>query len=284
MKKWIKILLGSRLALIVLLAGVVVFFNYKINHGIATYETAPHEVTIPDDQVAILLFSKTTGFRHTESIERSKPALAQLARDNGWFLYETEDAGIFNTEQLPRFEAVIYNNSTGRCLTDEQRNLVEQYVANGGSLLGIHGSGDFSHPEWDWHTNQFIGASFSHHPIENHLQTTSIRLETGADSLLTRALPAAWEHNEEWYVFFDNPRDRGFDILMTIDGEQIDPNGNMLWIQDKDFGMGSDHPVAWSRHLNQGKVFYTSLGHTGEVWSDKEFLQLLTNALQWATQ
>ena len=75
MKKWVKILIGSLLGLVLLVAAIVTFYMYKVKYGIATYETAPHEISIPDGQVALLLFSKTTGFRHTESIDQSKPAL-----------------------------------------------------------------------------------------------------------------------------------------------------------------------------------------------------------------
>lgn len=43
-----------------------------------------------------------------------------MAAVDDWFLYETEDAGVFKVEQLAKFDAVIWNNVSGSVLTDEQ--------------------------------------------------------------------------------------------------------------------------------------------------------------------
>ena len=156
--------------------------------------------------------------------------------------------------------------------------IFQTYIENGGTFIGIHGAGDFSHP-WDWYVDELIGAEFSHHPLDPQFQEAEMRLAPTANAQLTRRLPKRWTHSEEWYVFFDNPAKNGAEILYSIDGETIDPNGNMLWISDKDFGMGKDHPVAWSRKVKKGLAFYTSLGHSGEVWSKGPFLQMLKNAI-----
>jgi len=70
-------------------------------------------------------------------------------------------------------------------------------------------------------------------------------------------------------------------VVSHIDGDRIIPNGNMLFINDKNFGMGKHHPVAWYRTVGQGKTFYTSMGHSAAVWQDTHFVQLLENALRW---
>ena len=49
---------------------------------------------------------------HEESIETGKKVFADMAKKNNWFLYETEEGGVFNAQQLPQFDAVIFNNST----------------------------------------------------------------------------------------------------------------------------------------------------------------------------
>ena len=83
-------------------------------------------------------------------------------------------------------------------------------------------------------------------------------------------------------MFFENPKDKGFTILYTIDGEQINPSGNMLWMKDKDFGMGKDHPVAWYRTVGKGRTFYTSIGHNATAWKQQAFVQLLENEVSLA--
>ncbi|MCU0324032.1 MAG: ThuA domain-containing protein [Spirosomaceae bacterium] len=282
MRKFIKILLWSVLGLTVLLGGAMAVFIYKVRHGFpVSYETDAPSIEFSTDKPAILLFSKTTGFRHASSIDASKPIIADLAKKNGWFLYETEEGGVFNTQQLSKFKTVIFNNSTGRVLNDEQQKVLEQYVENGGNLIGIHGAGDNSH-EWDWYVKNLLGAEFSHHPIKPQFQKTDVLQDAQADSLITAQIPQPWSHTDEWYVFFENPRKKGFSILYTINGEMINPSGNIpLLASDKNFGMGKDHPVVWCKQIGKGKTFYTSMGHDESTWKDQSFVQLIENGIKW---
>ena len=282
MKKIVKIILWSVLILVVLIVAAGSLFIYKVNNGFpVSYETDKPTLAIPANQPAILLFSKTTGFRHGESIEASKSVFQQMARRNNWFVYETEEGGVFNPAQLKQFRAVVFNNSTGRVLNDEQQQALSQYVEAGGTLLGIHGSGDGSH-HWPWYETNLLGATFSHHPLSPQLQKTDVHLETAVDSTLARTLPASWAHTDEWYVFFSQPKN--MTIVAYINGGTIIPNGNLLFIKDKNFGMGNYHPVAWYRSVGAGKTFYTSMGHSGAVWQDADFVQLVENALLWRTK
>ncbi|MEQ1586266.1 MAG: ThuA domain-containing protein [Cyclobacteriaceae bacterium] len=281
MKRFLKIVLWSIVSIIVLLGILLAGFVYKVKNGFpVSYETEAPAITIPTDQTAVLLFSKSTGFRHGESIDAAKKVFAELASKNNWFLYDTEEGGVFNPEQLAKFDVVIFNNSTGRVLNDEQQKALEEYVEQGGTLLGIHGAGDDSH-HWDWYEENLLGSKFSHHPIEHQLQEAEVVLNAVPDSLLVHGLPATWKHTDEWYVFFENPRAKGFTVLYTIDGDKINPNGNLLWIKDKNFGMGKDHPVAWHRTAGKGRTFYTSMGHNAAAWQQKTFVRMLENVVGW---
>lgn len=281
MKKILKIFAWTILVLLILTLVGGGLFVYKVKNGFpVTYETDAPDIDIPVDDLNVLLFSKTSGFRNEESIEAGKEIFQQFALDKGWFLYNTESAGVFNPEQLRKFDVVVFNNSTGRVLTDGQRRNLEVYVENGGKLIGIHGAGDDSH-NWDWYTENLLGSTFSHHPLNPQLQEATISLSPYADELLSSNLPASWTHTDEWYVFFDNPQTKGFEILANLDGEKIIPNGNLLWIKDKNFGMGKDHPVAWFKQIGKGKTFYTSMGHDAKAWSQKPFIQMLENAILW---
>ncbi|UTA66592.1 ThuA domain-containing protein [Emticicia sp. 21SJ11W-3] len=282
MKKIFKIVLWSVLGIVVVLGGLLGVFIYKVKYGFpVSYETEAPAINFPTGKPAILLFSKTTGFRHGESIEASKPVMAGLAAKNNWFLYETEEGGVFNEAQLAKFSAVIFNNSTGEVINDDQKRALEKYVENGGTLIGIHGAGDDSH-RWDWYEQNLLGFKFSHHPINPQFQETSVLLDAQADSLLTAGIPPSWLHSDEWYVFFGNPRSKGFQVELSINGQSINPSGNILFVTNKNFGMGKDHPVAWSKQTGQGKTFYTSMGHSDAAWKNEHFLKLIENAIRWA--
>jgi uncharacterized protein len=281
MRKFLKIVLWSLLVLIILAAGALSLFIYKVTNGFPVfYETEVPVIDFPENRTRVLLFSKSTAFRHSESIEAGKSAFRELAKKNNWFLYDTEEGGVFNARQLPMFDVVLFNNSTGRVLNDEQQRALEDYVEKGGHLIGIHGAGDNSH-HWDWYVQNLTGVEFSHHSLNPQFQETNVMLNPVPDSVLVQNLPATWTHTDEWYVFFENPRTKGFNVLYTIDGEKINPSGNLLWLRSKNFGMGKDHPVAWYRTVGAGRTFYSSLGHDARAWQQEAFIRMLENAVNW---
>src|SRR5687767_10450812 len=69
----------------------------------------------------ILVFSKTDGFRHT-SIEAGKAAFKKMADEKGFDVDFTEDGNQFVTNNLKRYSAVVWLNTTGDVLNIEQQN------------------------------------------------------------------------------------------------------------------------------------------------------------------
>jgi uncharacterized protein len=187
MNRFFKILIWSVGALVLLLCVLMAGFIYKIKNGFpVSFETEPPAIGIPTDQTAVLLFSKSTGYRHAESIEAGKKVFDELAKKNNWFLYSTEEGGVFNPEQLPKFDVVIFNNSTGRLLNEDQQKILEGYVEQGGTLVGIHGAGDDSH-HWDWYEQNLLGSKFSHHAIGQELQEADVMSNVVPDSSIMEA-------------------------------------------------------------------------------------------------
>ena len=280
MKKFFKILGWTLLTFVVLLFAAGSLFIYKVKNGFpVTYETEKPAISIPSDKPAVLLFSKTTGFRHGESIDASKSVLKDLSAKNGWFVYETEEGGIFNPEQIAQFEVVIFDNSTGPVLNEEQQITLQKYVENGGTLLGIHGAGDDSHHEFHWYEQNLLGTRFSHHPLNPQFQKAQVSLR---DTTFSPVLAKSFEGNDEWYVFFNQPTNAT--VVYSMDGDKILPSGNMLWMKDKNFGMGKNHPVAWHKEVGKGKTFYTSMGHSKEVWANPDFVSLIEEAIRWGAK
>src|SRR5688572_23216405 len=177
MRKFLKFFLWSLAGILVLLTIMMAVFVYKVKNGFpVSYETNAPTIDFPNDRTNVLLFSKSTGFRHDESIETGKKIFEDLAKKNNWFLYSTEEGGVFNPEQLSKFDVVIFNNSTGRLLNDEQQKVFADYVEGGGSMIGIHGAGDDSHHDWGWYVENLPGSLFSHHTLNPQFQQTEITL------------------------------------------------------------------------------------------------------------
>ena len=45
---------------------------------------------------------------------------------------------------------------------------------------------------------------------------------------------------------------------------------------------GKAHPMAWTKSYGQGRVFYTTLGHTKNTFERPAMQQLITQGVRWA--
>jgi hypothetical protein len=65
-----------------------------------------------DGRIAILLFSKNSGFRHAEAIPACERSLREIAQRRGWRVFATENAAVFDDVLLARFHVLVSYNAT----------------------------------------------------------------------------------------------------------------------------------------------------------------------------
>ncbi|MEA2564086.1 MAG: cytochrome c [Acidobacteriota bacterium] len=212
----------------------------------------------------ILVFSKTTGFRHS-SIEPGIAALRELGAANGFAVDATEEAGQFTTTNLSRYKAVVFLSTSGDVLNGDQQAAFMAYIRNGGGFVGIHAAADTEHG-WPWYGG-LVGAYFVSHPAPAQAR---IRVED-RDHPSTRTLPDPWNRFDEWYDFQQNPRSQGVTVLLRLD-EASYPGGQM----------GEDHPIAWYHEYDGGRAWYTGGGHTDASFSEPAFLEHLLGGIRYA--
>lgn len=276
MKRILKWLALAVAILVFGLGGFVAYGIYSIYYGKHVYETTPPELPAHLNGTAILIFSKTNGFRHDEAIKAANAALDGIARKHGWSAVFTENGAVFNPAMLSRFKTTIWNNTSGDTLNADQRAAFQNYIQNGGGFVGIHGAGGDPHYDWPWYVQSIIGAQFVGHPMNPQFQRATVHVEDPGDPIMAN-VPAAWTRVDEWYSFKTNPRANGVRVLATLDENTYSPK--MLW---KDIRMGPDHPVIWKRRTGKGRVFYSALGHQGSAYSEPEYVSLLDGAIQWS--
>jgi type 1 glutamine amidotransferase len=211
----------------------------------------------------VLVFSKTAGFRHG-SIGAGAAALAELGDRHGFATTHTEDAGIFSDESLSPFAVIVFLNTTGDILNDEQQAAMERHIRAGHGFVGIHSAADTEYG-WPWYAG-LVGAQFRSHPA---IQPAEIDV-IDRDHPSTRHLPARWARTDEWYDFRSQPADT-VRILMNLDESTY--TGGV---------MGDPHPIAWCHHYDGGRAIYTAGGHTGESFAEPDFRQHLAAAIRWA--
>jgi type 1 glutamine amidotransferase len=201
---------------------------------------------------AVLVFSKTTGFRH-DSIPHGIAAIEALGADHGFAVEATEDAARFTDAALARYRVVVFLSTTGDILDDGQKAAFERYLRSGGGFAGIHSASDTEY-QWLWY-GRLVGAYFASHP---DIQTGAIRIEDRAHPS-TKELPAIWQRTDEWYNFRANPRGT-VHVLATLD-EASYSGGKM----------GADHPIVWCQAIDGGRSWYTAMGHTSESYAEPLF-------------
>lgn len=211
---------------------------------------------------AILLFTKTTGFRHA-SIPASVDALKTIAADLGYHAEHTEDADVYNPSQLAEFDAIVWSSTSGDVLDELGRAALADYVTGGGGWMGVHNAAN-AEVSWPYY-RELVGARFIGHPPG----CTPGRINVVNAHPSTAHLPPEWHWTDEWYSFDERPANS--EVLLEVDEDSYDT---------ADLAMGDPHPLAWHRRLETGRCFYTALGHEESAYADPAFLDHLRGGLE----
>ena len=215
----------------------------------------------------VLVFSKTSGFRHGSQINAGINLIQSLGAANNFAVDTTEDSAQFTTNNLAQYAAVIFLNTTGNVLDPAQEIAFEGYIMSGGGFVGVHSATD---TEYGWpFYGMLVGAYFQNHPS---IQNASLTVVDPSHPS-TSTLPTTFTHNDEWYNFSSNPSNNPqIQVLMTID-ESTYSGGNM----------GNPHPISWYQDLpGQRRSWYTALGHTTSTYSAPFFRDHLLGGILFA--
>lgn len=250
----------------------------------------------------VLVFTKSSGFEHdaiklVQSDGRpgyAFPVLDELGRRHNIDFVFSKDAWRFTPEYLARFDAFLFY-TTGDLtmaksdprgdglppMTPEGKAALLAAVAGGKGFLGVHSCSDTFHsgghndptPE-RWVDDgaaaddfvKMLGGEFIRHGKQQVAKLTV------ADAKFPglAAVPADFSVHEEWYSL-----------------KNFAPDLHVLLVQET-AGMEGDeyqrpaYPSTWVRMHGKGRVFYSSLGHREDVWTNPVFQSVLAGGLNWA--
>lgn len=222
-------------------------------------------VKLKKDNPNILVFSKTEGFRH-KSILTGINFMTELARKNNWSISFSEDSNDFEDENLKQFNAIVFLNTSGNLFNESQKMALKTYMANGNGFVGVHAASN-TEMQWSWFTDM-IGATFKDHP---KVQKATLHIDTSSDHLAINHLKETEVFRDEWYNFL-KPISNNINVLAYLDEDSY--QGKKMDIKD--------HPITWFHHYGGGRVFYTGMGHTDEIYKDSRFQKLIQGAIVWA--
>lgn len=217
------------------------------------------------DSRKVLLFVKTKGYHH-ESITEGIAAIEKLGKENHFAVKTTDDASLFNDDDLKQYRAVIFLSTTGNILNSDEQVAFQRYIEAGGGFMGIHAAADAEY-NWAWY-NKLVGAYFKSHPSDPNVRKATVVVKDTAN-IAMKGLPEKWERTDEWYNYKNIGSD--LNVLATLDEDSYEGGEN-----------GKDHPIAWYHEYDGGRAFYTGGGHTKESFSEPLFLKHLAGGIQYA--
>lgn len=223
-------------------------------------------------QFKALLFTKTNGWHH-ESINEGVDAIRKMGERNFFNVEWHEMPTVFNDNKLSEFQVIIFLNTTGDILNEDQQKAFTKFIQSGKGFVGIHSASDTEY-EWPWYT-QLVGRMFHIHPV---IQTAVLKVADNKFPGLER-MPASWLWTDEWYEFSEE-KVKGLNYIITVDEKTYDPN--VKWGEKVGKGMGDLHPIAWYHEFDGGRSFYTALGHIPSIYSDPIFLEHVYGGIYWA--
>ena len=216
------------------------------------------------EDLNVLVITTTNGFRH-KSIPKGIEKMKDWSIEQQWNITFSDDSTQVNQRVLDKTDVLVFLNTKGNILGDSERKALVNYINKGGGFVGIHlASG--TETEWPWF-HQLIGAEFKDHP---EVQSARMFVNKTFKHPSVDHLGDTFQIVDEWYNF----------------KESVLPHVNVLLRLDESsysgIKMGEDHPIAWYHYYEGGRVFYTGLGHTDEIYDDQDYRKHVIGAINWA--
>lgn len=240
----------------------------------------------------VLFFTKSSGFEHSVvrriggQLSHAERVFTELGKQHGFDVTATKDGTVFDSD-LDRFD-VFFFYTTGDLTqpgTDRQppmspqgkENLLKA-VANGKGFMGSHCASDTFHSPGPRNANQpiekrdpyirMLGGEF----IVHGRQQKARMLVVDPHFPGSEKLGKSFELHEEWYALKNFAPD--LHVILVQDTAGMD--GPMY--------QRPPYPATWARLHEKGRVFYTSMGHREDVWTNPLFQSLLVGAVAWTAR
>ncbi|MGB2822489.1 MAG: ThuA domain-containing protein [Phycisphaerae bacterium] len=267
----------------------------------------------------VLVYSKCGGFWHGDGIVAGNKAFEIMGAKTGAFeAVVSDDLSNFEADKLKEFDGIILNNPTGELLkagapgkprkpdpkrikdparlkqaegkykedlaryqeelakhkdqpdrSEELRKNLMDWVKSGKAVIGTHAATDCSY-KWKEY-GEMIGGYFAGHPWH---QLVPIKNDDPSNPINAAFESKDFEVTDEIYQFnrgvYSREKQR---TLLSLDMTKLKKKGSR-----KD----DDNAISWVKMHGQGRVFYCSLGHRGEIFWNPVVLKHYLAGIQWA--
>jgi type 1 glutamine amidotransferase len=216
----------------------------------------------------LLVLTETTGYRH-DTVPTAVETIRLLGEEKGeWEITARADTAdqvrnAITAEGLREIDAVVFANTTGvLSFTPDGRTAFYEWIRNGGAYIGIHSASDTFREDPEYVA--LLGGKFIGHGPQKEVDIFVQDPEHPA----CRDLPASFPFYDEIYEFEEWDRSKVHVLLSMHTHPQT--------------GAPGDFPIAWTRRHAKGRMFYSSLGHREDVYTNPRFRNHLAGGILWA--
>ena len=228
----------------------------------------------PAEKYRIFVFtSGAPNFAKVSAVQ----AIRELGMANGFGVQSNGDPASFTAENLARFRAVVFLDTTGSPLNPAQEAAFENYFRAGGGFVGV-GSAVETEPDWQFLTDVLGSRSASKLGAQTVTNKVADRVHDASKNL-----PEYWNLNDTYYNWTSNVRGLSH-VLTTVSDAPFNKTGDGPTINALTGGtMGADHPVTWCKDYRGGRSYYTNHGASAAAWNNANLTKELVGAITWAS-
>jgi type 1 glutamine amidotransferase len=232
----------------------------------------------------VLFFTKSGQFEHpcirrpdADTLSHAERVLVDAGKRHGFEVVATKDGGVFAPRRLAGFDLVAFYSQgdvtvpgvdNAPPMTHGGKAALLEFVAGGKGFVGFHGaSGTFPSADGappDAYT-KMLGAEATWHGAQQDARLRAVR------GFAPLADVGDFTLHEEWYVFKHFAPDLHVILVQETAG-----------MAEDDYRSRKPYPQTWARRHGEGRVFYTSLGHREDVWTNPLFQQIALAGMNWA--
>ena len=236
----------------------------------------------------VLYFTQSAGFQHSVvartdgELSHSEKVLIEMGKRAGFEVECTKDGRVFDGD-LEQYDAIAFytsdvltnpNPQGDPPMTVQGKQRLLDAVAAGTGFLAFHAASDSFHtpgPRNEIQTDvdpyiAMVGGEFLTHGAQ---QEASLRVTSQFPLVEGKAIGDKISFLEEWYTTKNFANDLHV-ILVQETGSMTDE-----CYQRPEF------PSTWARMQGKGRVFYTSLGHREDVWTNPVFQAITLGGFAW---
>jgi uncharacterized protein len=239
---------------------------------------APRAPIVPPKRPRKLLVTDIQMYSGHGTILHGNLMLELMAKYSGAFEATfSNDLELLKYPKIKEFDAVFLNNVCGMVHNDaEVREGIMRFVREGGGIGGNHAV-TYANNNWPEFSDMMGGWSGAH-----HVEKQMLKIDDPSSPLMKPFGTESFEHTDEFYIFptySPYSREKSH-VLMSIDVEKSDraTAGRFCVLctrPDQDYG------VAWVKAYGKGRTYFTPLGHTTIMYTDKRWTQHILAAVQY---